>query len=192
LSAQYQSAKSNQPFRAAEVFGPHFDPLLCLPTTSVWIASRHGSQFRRKRTGHHTIRTSQTYHQDYHPDRTFHGLFLLECESPGSGNPHADELYSQVSSARQRSASGVVSRPDAAPRRGKLIRSTVWRWAHPGWRNCGVWAELVESGKTGCKKRTAVRSTASSGSLHFGGHAAVIQIAADQPRGFLCLGSNQE
>jgi hypothetical protein len=100
LFSQYQSAKFNKPFRAAQFFGSHFDPLLGLPTTSPWIACRHRSQFRRKRSGDNTVHTSQTHHQDYHPDRTFHGLFLLECGSPGSGNPHAHELYIHLSRNR--------------------------------------------------------------------------------------------
>jgi hypothetical protein len=73
----------------------HFvcDPATGLSASGPGIARWHRSQLRRKRSCDDPIHARQTYHQDYHPDRTFHGLFLLECGSPGSGYPHGEELY---------------------------------------------------------------------------------------------------
>src|SRR5437016_5154549 len=68
----------HKPFRAASVIGS-FLIRYWLSASGSGIARGHWSLLRCKRSGNNCIRTNQTYHQDYHPDRTFHGLFLLEC-----------------------------------------------------------------------------------------------------------------
>jgi hypothetical protein len=53
---------------------------------AVWIACWHGSDLCRCHRGSdHHIRTSETYHQDQHPDRMFHGVFLLNADPLGAG-----------------------------------------------------------------------------------------------------------
>jgi hypothetical protein len=55
-------------------------------TIAVRIACWHGTDLcRRQRGSDHHIRTRQTYHQDQHPDRMLHGVFLLNADPLGAG-----------------------------------------------------------------------------------------------------------
>src|ERR1043165_2985475 len=68
-----------------------------------WVARRHRTALQRIADRSSCCQTSAShgYHQDYSPDRTFHG-FLLTCGFPGSGNPSCQDYSSAVKSSKLR------------------------------------------------------------------------------------------
>jgi hypothetical protein len=106
------------------------DPAFGLLATSAWSACWHRSLLRCERSCDDAIHTRQTYHQDYHPDRTFHG-FSLRCGSPGSGNPHAHELYRcessrlKVSWSDLKATLGHIRRNEAECLRSQAVGITI-------------------------------------------------------------------
>ena len=78
----------SQPYEACESLKRLLVKRLPAAIWSAWRTQRHRAQFSIEYRGRDChVRASQTYHQDQHPDRTFHGCSPYVAKSLGA-EPH--------------------------------------------------------------------------------------------------------